>query len=370
MTKKHNHILVLTDQPIEYDLRVKSINKLFKDELVFSIINNRYSKLSSSFSLLLIAILYPFIIYKIYLIYKFIKKEKIKSYKLFEGLKPLFKYISRAISFTIVNKNRIKASKMIYANDQIAGMVALLSYFIYNKKYIYDSHEVIPFRARKTGLIKMGYESLIEKIIIKYSIKTYVVNKAIKSFYESFYYQKNIEVRLNNFFSNKKILNQEFNKTAVLYIGALNKGRNLDKLVNLFKNYNDIEILLSISDENQKEFNNITNVRYIPFNNYQSFLEENYSSYKIYMWMSFDINIYSYRLSLPNKFFQAMAFGLPIIVSKDSYLSQIAKLHNIGIIYNESNKSELNILDKNIYIKMLGNIKIFNCKLKNKLIKI
>ena len=37
---------------------------------------------------------------------------------------------------------------------------------------------------------------------------------------------------------------------------------------------------------------------------------------------------------MPNKFFQAMALGIPIIASKETYLGQLVEKYEIGLIHD------------------------------------
>jgi len=353
------NILVLTDQPLKNDRRVLNVKTLFVGKCSFLVLSKQRSFLSN----LLAYILFPFfLLLSIRILFRIkdiVKKESILTHALFDGLKGLIVYCSRVINFYLMNKDQLRSCSLIYANDQLCGLIALINYKLNNVPYFYDCHEVVPFRARKVGLLRMGIEALFEKYIIKYAEKVYLVNRKINYLYSDLYLNKKYLIRNNNFYKKNIFIKKTFLKKAILYIGATPNGRHIKKLINKYKN-SDIEILLAISDKcDFSIYKEYSNIHYLDFKNYEKELMRNYQDYMIYMWMSFDVNIYSYRLSLPNKFFQALAFGFPIIVSKNTYLEEIVNKYNIGMISNSNtlecwkkdkylflHKNVLNLLDK------------------------
>jgi glycosyltransferase involved in cell wall biosynthesis len=57
------------------------------------------------------------------------------------------------------------------------------------------------------------------------------------------------------------------------------------------------------------------------------------------MWCCVDDVCLSYRLSLPNKFFQALSVGIPVVATYGSYLAEIVEKYQLGFVFNGTNLS-------------------------------
>jgi hypothetical protein len=53
------------------------------------------------------------------------------------------------------------------------------------------------------------------------------------------------------------------------------------------------------------------------------------------MWCCVSASAVSYRLATPNKLFQALAMGIPIIASPDTYLADLIREYGIGVVLDE-----------------------------------
>jgi hypothetical protein len=47
----------------------------------------------------------------------------------------------------------------------------------------------------------------------------------------------------------------------------------------------------------------------------------------------------SYSYSLPNKFFQSLVVGMPVIASLGTYLAELVEKHSLGLFFNKAAKS-------------------------------
>jgi glycosyltransferase involved in cell wall biosynthesis len=73
----------------------------------------------------------------------------------------------------------------------------------------------------------------------------------------------------------------------------------------------------------------------------------------------------SYELATPNKFFQALAVGIPIIASEGTYLSKIVIEHGVGVIFTGDNLREIRLLlEGDAYEKWVSNISILRSRLR------
>lgn len=354
-----NSILILTDQPIEFDYRVKSIEKLFDNACLveYMVIDKNRTFKSNFISIITIICSILFIPFSILKLKKISIVDNVEKKNIFLGIKAHFKEVSIALNNYFIIREKVKDFDLVYSNDQKCGIITLLLFIFNNKKYIYDEHEVVPYRARKQGFIRKNLEFILEYFIIKYALKTYVVNKKIEEIYKILYSSSKIETRNNDFYKSNYFLDKSFEKKAILYIGAVNQYRGIQDLLNLFGNSQEVEIVLCISNDEKSiniDFSKYNNIELVEFKVYEEYLAKHYFNYMFYMWMAFDNSIFSYKISLPNKFFQSIAFGIPMIVKKDSYLADIVKQYNLGFILEEVLDNE-KIWDKNLYLNSYTN---------------
>jgi len=59
------------------------------------------------------------------------------------------------------------------------------------------------------------------------------------------------------------------------------------------------------------------------------------------MWCCVDDVCLSYRLALPNKFFQALAALMPVIVAPGTYLADIVREHGVGYVFDGGNLKDI-----------------------------
>ncbi len=227
-------------------------------------------------------------------------------------------------------------------------------------EYIYDIHEFELFRNRKTQSVERSfYIYLREKQIFNRGMNLITIS------------QRNVKVLSNIYHIPEEkitcIYNQNFidtcitpNKTAdktdlLIYIGNVNMDRGLKDITLLTNEYDVLIIACTYNEEALAYLSANSNKRnLILFKgiNYQEFLFDIVKKYKrSYSLMLINPINPSYRNALPNKFFQAQALGLPIVVYEDTYLAKIVKGYQCGIIYTNPNNKIKNIPDKE-YSKM------------------
>lgn len=74
---------------------------------------------------------------------------------------------------------------------------------------------------------------------------------------------------------------------------------------------------------------------------YEQALADIAGSSRSAMWCCVDNVCLSYRLALPNKFFQALAALMPVIVSQNTYLADIVMEHGVGYIFDGGNLEDI-----------------------------
>ncbi len=145
------------------------------------------------------------------------------------------------------------------------------------------------------------------------------------------------------------------------YVGLLSDSRFIKSVIDVFKEQPEFKLELAgmgnMSDyakQASKEYNNI---------NYYGMIDYE-DAFKLYskcdvMFAIYDPDIPNHKYSAPNKVYEAMMLGKPIIVAKGTGVDKLVEKENIGICidYSEDNfKTALNYIIKNPKdIKEMGN---------------
>jgi len=361
--------IILTDEDINTDKRVQ---KQIISDLDCNVINCKNYVLTQGLIMLIqsarifVKTIFFSLVYwqKLYFCYK------IKPNGFFRGLKRSFMTYSssKAISNNIINLYEKGDIELVHANDLQCGLVGLNLVKYFNCKFIYDAHEVEFHRNRKNGFLRVLYDILLEKKVIAAAEQIIVVNKPIKELYINIYNitpSKIIVVDNNHFQPYMNYALDNFNRMkdiAIVYIGGGVLGRKLEDLA-VKSDKKAIPVYGFFMSDVPKiayEFKwKIGSKDYI-----DEFLELVKFKQAV-MWCCTDDVCLSYRLSLPNKFFQAMAVGIPIIAFKETYLAKIVSKYKLGYIYNDKNFQEIvdNLANKSKYYQLLKSVATFQKRL-------
>ncbi|MDD5606584.1 MAG: glycosyltransferase family 4 protein [Candidatus Pacebacteria bacterium] len=148
---------------------------------------------------------------------------------------------------------------------------------------------------------------------------------------------------------NRNIENVKKNKKFIIgYFGLVEKNRGFDMIINIVsKKANRNKMNLIVFGEGPYMENiirkikneNIQNVRINKKIYYKKALEE-FSKCDI-TFALYDPKVPNYRYSSPNKLFEAMMFGKPIIVNKNTSMDKIVEYHKCGIVVDYNNEEEI-----------------------------
>jgi glycosyltransferase involved in cell wall biosynthesis len=221
---------------------------------------------------------------------------------------------------------------------------------------IYDAHEL---ESEKAGLNKISkaISSSLEKFLIKKVDKLIVVSPSIGKWYESKYGVSNVVVIRNTpEASNSKVRNSVFNekfqisKDSMIFIyqGVVNKGRGIELLINVFSEIAADKHLVIMGygplvDFVKEAERNSSNIH---------FLVAVLPSEIFYYTSGADVGLsiienisLSYYYCLPNKLFEYLHSGLPVIVSDFPDMSAIINEYNCGWITGVSEKELLSTIN-------------------------
>lgn len=209
-------------------------------------------------------------------------------------------------------------------------------------KLIYDTHELETEMAGSTGIRKF-LSQIVERILILSVDETIVVSESISKWYKEKYNLKKVNVirnvpyRQNGKIEHSYILKEEFsiNDDELLFIfqGSLSEGRGIEMLLDVFAKVDRKKhivfmgngVLENVVKEYENKFSNI--------HHHPNVKPEKITSYT----KSADVGIcltentcLNHLYSLPNKIFEYILSGLPIIVSDFPDMGKIVDEHKCG----------------------------------------
>ena len=130
-------------------------------------------------------------------------------------------------------------------------------------------------------------------------------------------------------------------KLKIAYIGIFGKARFIDKIVEVIAKRNDCELHIAGYGANMEEY--LRNMS-LQFNNIKYYGKVDYNT-TLYIEHNCDVlcaiydpNVPNHRYAAPNKFYEALMLGKPLIVARDTGVDDIISKNNIGIVidYNET----------------------------------
>lgn len=269
-------------------------------------------------------------------------------------------------------------SKMILKNNsKIIYEIADLNQLVVDKQ-----HTILK-KTAKWMIINL------EKMLIK-NIDTLIVTS--KKFYEE-YYNTSISKEKVLFIPNmpdikvfekyRKIQKESF---TIGFIGAIRYKNQMKMLIRAAEHCNVKVVFAGAGLDN--EIKNLVGdksfVQYVGKYNYNRDIASLYSKVDV-VYSVYDADLKNVRIALPNKLYESVLCELPIIVAKNTYLSEIVEENNIGLSISHNNQQELeeaitklstnseyysSIVESNSNMKKMINMDIYNEKLKEVLTKI
>ena len=204
-----------------------------------------------------------------------------------------------------------------------------------NVKLVYDAHEIFGYmieRTMPTCVAKVSF--LIEKILIKNVDQVITVNEPLKTFFSKIsgspidIVMNCGEILTNTYCPPKNSL------FTISYFGVLERSRMFPEILDYIGTIDNIRFIIAGKKEGlytevetvSKKYKNIIFLGTIPYN---QVVEKTLECNAILC--MFDPVEKNNQVGLPNKIFEAMLTGRPVIVTKGLYYSKLVETENCGV---------------------------------------
>jgi glycosyltransferase involved in cell wall biosynthesis len=264
---------------------------------------------------------------------------------------------------TLANSN---LPRVVYAHDLYCAVAALLIMPTPNARLIYDSHELQIHRHRKLGRLRILIEYGLEQRILRHANEVRTVNQAISTVMMDLYQiPATVRVEYNDHYTHHSPgVPSISDRPALVFVGKGLRGRQLEVLdrssvelgFDVHAYLLGTRLPISISG------------RYWHYGpeKYEEHLLALARSRRSMMWCCVDTTSMSYKLATPNKFFQALAMGIPIIASKGTYLAEIVHKYGIGAVFNGTNLPAISRqVMSPLYTQWVSGTKVFRVQLRS-----
>ncbi len=237
----------------------------------------------------------------------------------------------------LLKKN--KTYEIIHACDFDTILPALIAKFLFKKKVIYDIFDFYAAHLRRTP---EWIKNLIRKVDYWAISKANAVILVDDARYEQI--KGSAPKKIITIYNapedlpNIKLLNQKdpsaSRKFHVAYIGLLQVERGLFEILEVFKVHPQWTLDMAGFGGDEKEISarcaSMPNVNFLGRIPYESALQLSISADALFA--TYDPSIPNHRYSSPNKVFEAMMLGKPIIVCKDTNMDIMIQEADCGIV--------------------------------------
>jgi len=264
----------------------------------------------------------------------------------------LIKYFELIYKIVKIYKN----SDIFHCNDLNTLPIAFIikQFFNKNVKVVYDAHE---YETEINGLsgVQKKATKLLEKFLIKYADRVICVSEAIANEYVKLYNIKKPDLVLNTplyqVVEKKDIFRETFKiakeKTVFLYQGGLSSGRGIEILLETFKtieNKNAVIVFMgygpleSLVQNATKEYENIYFHKAV-----SPEVLLNYTSSADFGILFYENNCLNHYYCSPNKMFEYIMAGIPVIASNLYEMKRLVENNKIGVVAQQNTPEGLQV---------------------------
>jgi glycosyltransferase involved in cell wall biosynthesis len=239
-------------------------------------------------------------------------------------------------------------SDILLSNDLDTLAANTAAAFLKRKKLVYDSHELfteVPELSEKRNK-KKAWE-ILEMICFPRINLAYTVCNPIAKFYKDKYkidfgVIRNLPVR------RKTKLDYSSRENILIYQGALNKDRGIEMLIKAMQYVSDCKLIIAGKGDLEVElkyFSNKLNLndKIVFTGNLDFDILYNLTKQAKIGFSLEQGNSLNYQYALPNKIFDYIQAGVPVLCSDLPEMQKIIKENNVGFIFSGSDERELAI---------------------------
>jgi len=200
---------------------------------------------------------------------------------------------------------------------------------------IYDAHEIWGYK-EKEHFPGWRYYMFLEKYLMKHVDQIITVNDALKDYFKSIT-DKPVTIVMNcKEFDHAQYSPPQYEDFTSIYIGGLTENRFVSGMIDAAEKKSDIRLIIAgdgepdfvakIADRCQR----IPNVEFIGIVPFHAVLSETKRAHVVIC--MFNPENLNNRVGLPNKVFEAMVCGRPIIVTQGIFYERfVSREHPFGI---------------------------------------
>ncbi|MGE7093363.1 glycosyltransferase family 4 protein [Lysinibacillus sp. NPDC048646] len=261
-----------------------------------------------------------------------------------KNLLPLLKFQVKLFHWLLRNKNTYD---IIHACDFDTALVGTICGKILHKKVIYDIFDSItaPFNGPESigkivGTIDVMLMNTVDAVIICTEKRKEQIAKSSPKKLEVIY-NTPIYVNLNG------DLHLNPDKVKIVYVGILARERLIQELVEIVKNTPNYELHIGGFGEFADELAQISqehdNILFYGKLPYEKTLElENSCDI---MTAIYDPELSNHYYAAPNKFYEALMLGKPLIMAKNTGMSEVVAENNLGELIDFNRESLQKAID-------------------------
>ena len=240
-------------------------------------------------------------------------------------------------------------------------------------KIVYDAHE---YETETNGLngIEKIFKKWLERFLIQYADEVITVSDSIADEYHQLYPIPRPKLVLNcpiyeevtkkNFF--REIFGIRENQIIFLYQGGLSKGRGIELILQVFEQLENDKIVLicmgygALKKIVQDKSEECDTIFFHPAVKPEILLD--YTSSADYGICFIEDTCLSYRYCLPNKMFEYLMAGLPVLTSNLFEMRRLVEAENVGVVAKENTvegfkkaisaslNQDYHVIQKNVFV--------------------
>ena len=234
-------------------------------------------------------------------------------------------------------------------------VLGLLFKWLADSKFVYDPHEL---EAEKNGYgpKKRWFVAMLERLVIPYADEVFVVNRSISDEYARRYACSPPHVLMNvpRFTEPPKrsrrlhdALGLSYEKRICLYLGALTKGRGIEFIMDAFEAADSPEYVVvfvgygPLQGLIEERARNCSRIYFHPAVQPAEVLDVAASA-DVGLCLIESVSL-SYHYCLPNKFFEYLFAGIPVVVTPLPELTRLVDEYGVGVVLQERTPKALQL---------------------------